>query len=118
VVQSIHTAVKGRARYKVNQLYGSKSLKAHLERSLSDLPKVHEVFANSLTGNILVLFDPSETVGQIASLIQTAVIDYQNQQQQSQTESLPASPEELKETVADAEVKKAESQQLVTANAC
>ncbi len=55
MIQAIHST-KGRARYKVDELYRSESLKSYLERSLSNKPEISFVSANPLTSNILVHF--------------------------------------------------------------
>ena len=84
VMKAIHTKVKGRARYKVNELYRSPSLKDYLERSLSNNPEITYVSANSLTSNILVIFQPENNINKIASLIHQAVLDFQKKFQTTQ----------------------------------
>lgn len=83
LVQPIHTAVKGRARYKVNGLYRSESLKKYIEFRLSEEIGIKEVHANPDTGNVLVLFSSSFSPNTIASLIQEIVSAYRKQRQQS-----------------------------------
>ncbi|MBC1297436.1 PA-phosphatase, partial [Nostoc sp. UCD122] len=61
-VQAIHTAVKGRARYKVNGLYHSEALKKYLESRLLEDKIISQVRANSYTGNLLVIFNPDESL--------------------------------------------------------
>jgi Ca2+-transporting ATPase len=75
VIQAIHTAVQGRARYKVNQLYRSESLQKYLEQELSNQPEIKNVYANPLTGNILIIFDATFHHSKIASLIEELVLD-------------------------------------------
>lgn len=75
MIQAIHTAVQGRARYKVNQLYRSESLQKYLEQALSNQPEIKNVYANPLTGNILVIFDATFHHSKIASLIEELVLD-------------------------------------------
>lgn len=75
-VQAIHTAVKGRARYKVSGLHRSEALKTYLECRLSKEERITRVNANPLTGNILVMFQPNLNDDAIALLIQDIVIDY------------------------------------------
>ncbi|HLO87746.1 MAG TPA: HAD-IC family P-type ATPase [Nostocaceae cyanobacterium] len=79
MIQAIHTQVKGRARYKINQLYRSPSLKKYLERSLSNFPEIINVSVNILTKNILVIFQPENSPQHIASLIEKTLLSYQQQ---------------------------------------
>ena len=53
MITAIHTAVKGRARYKVTELYGSVPLKRLLEVRLVAHAEIQEVSASTLTGNVL-----------------------------------------------------------------
>lgn len=76
LVQPIHTAVKGRARYKVNGLYHSEALKRYLESRLLEQEIILQARANSYTGNVLVIFHPCGSTT-IALLIQEIVLDYQ-----------------------------------------
>ncbi|MDM9380078.1 phosphatase PAP2 family protein [Chlorogloeopsis sp. ULAP01] len=98
LVQPLHTAVKGRARYRVNGLYGSQALKKYLELRLSQEAKIAEVRANNFTGNILVIFNSSQSPNAIASLIQDIVLDYRIQGGKSpvRTTSLQKALEEAK----------------------
>ncbi len=74
MVQAVHTAVHGRARYKVKGLYRSESLKRLLESRLSEVGGIEKVSANALTGNLLILFNSDNTHTDIASLIQEVVV--------------------------------------------
>src|SRR6516225_9972567 len=65
----IHTAVRGRARFKVTGLYRSPRVKRLLETSLPAHRAIMSADANPLTGNLLVSFDPSYEVGAIAEII-------------------------------------------------
>ena len=69
LIRPVHTRVRGRARFKIAQLYRSSRLKRHLECSLSGLPGIHSVEANVLTGSLLVLYAPEKSVGDITQLI-------------------------------------------------
>lgn len=69
MVHTIHTAVKGRARFKVLGLYRSEALKQRLESHLSIIDGISRVSANVLTGSVLVVFNSGATPPQIASLI-------------------------------------------------
>jgi len=80
VIQVVHSAIKGRARYKVKGLYRSESLKKHLESKLSEKEDITSFSVNTLTSNILVFFNSNNTVHTIASVIEGIVIDYNNEQ--------------------------------------
>jgi Ca2+-transporting ATPase len=74
VVQAVHTSVNGRVRYKVTGLYRSEQLKQRIEQRLSQHPWVLSVSVNTLTGNVLVLFDVQNGnhASEVASLLKTA----------------------------------------------
>jgi P-type Ca2+ transporter type 2C len=76
VIQPIHTAVPGRARYKIKGLYHSESLKRHLEARLVAIDSIHAVSASELTGNILVRFDPVRSAADIIRLLDGVVAEY------------------------------------------
>ncbi|MEA5627956.1 HAD-IC family P-type ATPase [Nostoc sp. UHCC 0251] len=77
IVRAIHTAVKGRARYKVDRLHHSQSLKQYIELKLNNEAGIKDVFANPLTGNVLVFFLPDFSPKAIALLIKKIVLDFQ-----------------------------------------
>ncbi|MFQ4144628.1 cation-translocating P-type ATPase [Chlorogloeopsis sp. ULAP02] len=77
MIQAIHNTVKGRARYKVKELYRSESLKQYIERSLSNYSEINDVSANPLTSNILVTFEQDFNADKIASLIEKSIAEYQ-----------------------------------------
>jgi undecaprenyl-diphosphatase len=79
LAQAIHTAVKGRARYKVSGLYQEETLKRYLEFRLSQEEIIAQVRANHLTGNVLVIFHPDFSSNAIALLLQGIVLDYRKQ---------------------------------------
>lgn len=58
LVQALHTAVRGRARFRVQGLRGSHALKHYLELHLLPIASIRTVSASVVTGNVLVLFDP------------------------------------------------------------
>jgi membrane-associated phospholipid phosphatase len=76
MIQAIHTAVKGRARYKINGLYQSEALKNYLELKLSQQKTIEQVHANPLTGNILITFHPQIHQNTIATLIKEVISQY------------------------------------------
>ncbi|NMG08394.1 phosphatase PAP2 family protein [Brasilonema sp. UFV-L1] len=98
LVRAIHTAVKGRARYKVNGLYGSENLKKYLESKLSQKKGIGQVRANHDTGNVLVLFHSDFSPNAIASLLERIVLDYRKQGTKLpvRTTYISTAPEEAK----------------------
>ncbi|MUG93233.1 phosphatase PAP2 family protein [Scytonema sp. UIC 10036] len=94
LVRALHTAVKGRARYKVDGLHRSEAFKRYLELRLSDEKGIQQVSANHYTGNVLVLFPSDRSPNAIASLIQNIVFDYRQQIEKSllksEAEKIPA----------------------------
>jgi undecaprenyl-diphosphatase len=79
LVRPIHTAVKGRARYKVKGLHREKSLKKYLEFRLSEEDGIAQVRANHLTGSVLVIFHPDISTNAIALFIQDIILDYRKE---------------------------------------
>ncbi|PLZ29453.1 ATPase [Fischerella thermalis WC442] len=77
MVKIIHNQVKGRARYKVKELYRSESLKKYLERSLSETSGINYVSANPSTSNILVIFEKEYSADKVALLIEQNISQYQ-----------------------------------------
>jgi Ca2+-transporting ATPase len=69
VVQAVHTAVKGRVRFRVKGLYRSENLKRTLESTLSSRDGIERVSASILTGNLLVTYNSDNTPGKITLLI-------------------------------------------------
>lgn len=87
VVQAIHTAVKGRARYKIDGLHRSEALKTYLEFRLLDLGGIRQVSANPLTGNILVIFTSACSPSDLAGLIKKIVLEYGKQSRKNRRET-------------------------------
>lgn len=75
MVQAVHTSIKGRARYKVEGLYRSESLKQQIEQNLAQHSWILSVSINTLTGSVLVLFDSQNGnhSSAVASLLQSVV---------------------------------------------
>jgi Ca2+-transporting ATPase len=76
IVRVIHTAVKGRARYKVDGLHHSQSLKQYIELRLNNEAGIKDVFASPVTGSVLVIFQPDFSPKAIALLIKKIVLDF------------------------------------------
>ncbi|HVO95089.1 MAG TPA: cation-transporting P-type ATPase, partial [Terriglobales bacterium] len=70
MVETVHDAVEGRVRFRVEGLYKSESLRRKIERGLRREPGIRHVAASALTGNVLVLFDGQRNVGDVAALIE------------------------------------------------
>src|SRR5258708_2856657 len=79
MIETIHTAVEGRARFKVTGLYRSQPLKQVLESELSQRQEIHRVSASVLTGNLLVEFNSHHTPQDIAALIKRIVGQHKKQ---------------------------------------
>lgn len=73
MIRPVHTAVQGRARYKVSGLAGAEALKHHIELHLGAQPGIHEVSASTATGNVLVLFQPALHTEAVATLLARCV---------------------------------------------
>ncbi len=69
MVQALHTAVAGRARFKVEGLYRSQDLQRLLEFRLAQVKEIRRVSASALTGNVLVCFNSGNTDDSIAALL-------------------------------------------------
>ncbi len=76
MVEAIHTAVPGRARFKVNGLHRSVAMKRFLEKQLRGREEIFSCFANPLTGNLLICFNSGNTHHTIAALLEDIVEDY------------------------------------------
>jgi Ca2+-transporting ATPase len=78
MVRPVHTTVKGRARFKVKGLHGCRALKDHLESRLSQHEAISEVSSSTWSGNVMVRFDSSNDLKYIASLIESLIREYRN----------------------------------------
>ncbi|MDZ8025690.1 MAG: phosphatase PAP2 family protein [Nostoc sp. DedQUE11] len=76
LIQAIHTAVKGRARYKVSGLRHSHSLKKYIVLRLSQDKIITKFQVNDLTGNVLVIFNQDFSPNAIALILQNIVLNY------------------------------------------
>ena len=76
LVSVIHTTVFGRVRYKVDGLRNSDHLKILLELRLKTERYITQVRANTLTGNVLVIFSSDYSVTEISYLIETIVLEH------------------------------------------
>lgn len=78
VIQAIHTAVRGRVRYTVPGLYGSEALKKRLESRLRTCVGIQDIAASTLTGNVLVRFQPDLSVEAVAALLGDVLTEHAN----------------------------------------
>ena len=79
MIQAIHTAVAGRARFKVEGLYRSQDLQRLLQFRLAQVKEISQVSASALTGNVLVCFNSGNTDESIAVLLQGIVSECRTQ---------------------------------------
>jgi Ca2+-transporting ATPase len=75
MIQAIHTQVEGRARFKIEGLFGSEMLKRVLEQRLSREGEIFLVSANTLTGNLLVNFNSNNDHHSIRFLIEEILVE-------------------------------------------
>jgi Ca2+-transporting ATPase len=78
MVETIHTAVEGRARYKVGGLYRSEALRNQIEIELESMRGISYVSASPLTGNVLVIFNSDRNAVDIAALLEAVVSPREN----------------------------------------
>ncbi|RCJ14484.1 ATPase [Nostoc sp. ATCC 43529] len=111
MLQVIHAKIKGRARYKIKELYRSVDLKEYLERSLSEDPAINYVYANPLTSNILVNFKTNISHNQISIVIEKLLLSYPKPSKQSQKNK-----KSITQTLVNIQEQKPESWHLMTEN--
>ncbi len=70
MVQAVHSKIAGRGRFNVEGLKGSESLKALLENRLVKAHGMIRASASTVSGNILVVFDPEQDHESVAGLIE------------------------------------------------
>lgn len=76
MIEPVHTAVKGRARFRVEGLLRSQALKTYLELRLAQRREVISVRANPLSACVLVHFNSGHDPARIAALIERTVAEY------------------------------------------
>jgi P-type Ca2+ transporter type 2C len=79
MIQAIHTAVPGRARFRVEGLYRSQALQRLLEFRLARVKDITRISASALTGNVLICFNSGNTDETIAALLQGIVSECRTQ---------------------------------------
>ena len=73
MIEVIHYAVRGRARYRVEGLYGCEPLKQFLELRLAREKVITRVAASTVTGNVLVSFNSDNSHRSIGALLEKAL---------------------------------------------
>lgn len=73
MVCALHTAVKGRARFKVKGLYRSEILKDRLSAGLSGRYGIRSYSISTITGNVLIYFNSEQTHADIAAVLREIV---------------------------------------------
>ncbi len=107
-IEPVHTALKGRTRFRIKGLYRSESMRKFIETKLSGRNEVSSVTANVLTSNILVFFNSGNTAATISALLEEIVSEYQGfnggsypfdvpsaRPERRKTSSVPRSPDKL-----------------------
>ena len=73
MIHPVHTKLPGRGRYKVRGLFGSKAIKEALETRLLRHRSILQVYASTVTGNVLVLFEKSVDHPRVVALLSEAL---------------------------------------------
>lgn len=76
MVRPIHSAVRGRTRFKVDGLYGCRQLKDLLVSNLPKHESILEASPSFVTGNVLVHHNSGQDIKQIAAIIESLVLEY------------------------------------------
>jgi Ca2+-transporting ATPase len=71
----VHASIAGRTRFEVAGLYRSNRIKQRLESALSNINGINRVSANSLTGCLLVLYEPDIKMEDIVTVIEKHIDD-------------------------------------------
>ena len=69
-VRVVHAEVNGRARLQVDGLYHCEPVRRRVESALAREAGIRQVSANVLTGKVLVLYDPVQTVDEIRGRVE------------------------------------------------
>lgn len=72
MLQAIHTAVPGRARFRVQGLNGANGFKGRLEEQIRQHAKIKSVSASSITGTVLVHFDAGTDFATVEECLKNA----------------------------------------------
>lgn len=88
MIETVH-AIRGRARFRIKELYGSLSCKKELEHRLGGRGDILGVSANPITGKLLVLFNSGNTPETIAAAVEDVLADIRRDGGLSDTHSAP-----------------------------
>jgi Ca2+-transporting ATPase len=77
VIEAIHTKIEGRARFKVDGLFGSENFKHFLEQRLRAEKDILSASASALTGTVLISYNSNNNHHTIAFLLEDILIDAQ-----------------------------------------
>jgi len=75
-LQVVHQGAPGRVRIKVFGLLRSEPLKLEIEKTLSQSTFVKSVSVNTLTGNVLIQYQPHIPVQTVVNTLEGALVDY------------------------------------------
>ena len=70
MITPVHVGVQGRARLEVAGLYRCQAIKARIDALLCEMPQIKSAQASTLTGRILVVFDPQLSLSELVALIE------------------------------------------------
>lgn len=76
MIRIVHNSVKGRIRFHVGDLYRNDRLQTFLTAQLSAHHEINEISSSILTGNILVIFEPTCNPRVILNALELAVANY------------------------------------------
>lgn len=97
LIHPVHTAVRGRVRFKIDRLKRGEHLKRALESALSDHGGINGVSANTVTGSLLIIFDPetrdlSRITVLIEEVLQFGVSDWETPKSQLEIRNFKSLP--------------------------
>ncbi len=72
-VATVHNGIAGPARFWVVGLRGNDALKAALESQAAEAETIHRISASTITGNVLVHYDPDQSVAAIVHVIEISL---------------------------------------------
>ena len=93
MVQAVHTNLAGRGRFSVEGLKGSSALKHWLEEKLVKKHGMRRASANTVTGNILVVFDPKKDHEIIINLVKHVVTKFPGENEGPTSDSASKFPQ-------------------------
>lgn len=89
MVRPVHTAVKGRARFKVEGLLGCRALQDYIESRLSRVDAIKEISSSTRSGSVLVRYDSGRDHESIGELIHSFVQEFEGGQRSVQEVAAP-----------------------------